>query len=127
MLASFTALLAAPNIPYCCINHLKLVFFAPMPTHLVSNYSEMGIHMLENILPTRCMALVSIVLQMGIGMREPGMRVEGKAWECTHSEMGRLSLVTGKMEFLMSQARRTPLILYLLLLFIIPKCSMQCR
>jgi hypothetical protein len=59
----------------------KTGVFAPMPTHLVSNYSEMGIHMLENILPTRCMALVSIVLQMGIGMREPGMRVEGKAWE----------------------------------------------
>ncbi|KAJ6320651.1 hypothetical protein OIU78_015935 [Salix suchowensis] len=70
---------------------------------------ERGYICWENILLTRCMDLVSIILQMGIGTREPGMRVEGKALECTHSEMGRLSPVTGKMEFLMSRAHRTPL------------------
>ena len=76
---------------------------------------------------TRCMDLVSILLQMGIGMREPGMRVEGKGLECTHSEMVKHKLVTGKMEFLTFQAHRTPPILYLLLLLIIQKYSMQCR
>lgn len=83
--------------------------------------------MLENILRTKCMGLGSINLQMGIVMREPGMRVEGKASVCTRLEMGRLKLVTGKMESLMFQAHRMQLILYLLLLLIIPKCLMQFR
>ena len=83
--------------------------------------------MLENILRTRCMGLGSILLQMDIDMKEPGMRVEGKGLECTHSEMVKHKLVTGKMEFLTFQAHRTPPILYLLLLFIIQKYSMQCR
>lgn len=70
--------------------------------------------MLENILQTRCMGLVYIVLQMGIGMRVLGMRVGGKGLECIHLEMERHNLVTGKMEYLMSQAHRTLHILYLL-------------
>jgi hypothetical protein len=83
--------------------------------------------MLGNILQTRCMGLESTLLQMGIDMREPGMRVEGKALECTHLEMGKHNLVTGKMEFLTFQAHSTPAIQYLLLLFIIPKYLIQCR
>ena len=107
-------------------NHLilcQLIFFS----FLFFFKLEMGTHILENILRTRCMDLVSILLQMGIGMREPGMRVEGKGLECTHSEMVKHNLVTGKMEFLTYQAPRTQPILYLLLLFIILKYSMQCR
>lgn len=75
----------------------------------------------------RCMDLGSISLQMCIGMKEHGMRVEGKGLECTHSEMVKLNLVTGKMGFLTFLARRIQLTLYLLLLFIIQKYSMQCR
>lgn len=61
--------------------------------------SEMGTHMLENILQTRCMVLEFTVSKMGIGMREPGMKVEGKVSECIHLEMGKPNLGTGKMEF----------------------------
>lgn len=67
-----------------------------------------------NILRTRCMDLVSIALQMAIGMRVLGMRVEDKGLECIRLEMGKRNLVIGKMEFLMSQAHRTLHILYLL-------------
>ena len=72
------------------------------------------------------MDLVSIVLPMGIGMKEPGMRVEDRGLECTHSEMGKPNLVTGKMEFSIFQAHRIRLILYHLLQFTTPKYSMQC-
>lgn len=76
---------------------------------------------------TRCMGLEFIILPMVIGMREPGMRVEGKGLECTPLEMERLNLGTGKMGFLTSQALKAQPILYLLLLFIIPKYSMLFR
>ena len=62
--------------------------------------------MLENILRTRYMDLVSIVLPMGINMKEPGIRVEDKGLEYKHSEMGKPNLVTGEMEFLTFQAHR---------------------
>ncbi|KAK9232671.1 hypothetical protein WN943_022919 [Citrus x changshan-huyou] len=52
----------------------------------------MGTHMLENILRTRYMDLVSIVLPMGINMEEPGIRVEDKGLEYKHSEMGKPNL-----------------------------------
>ncbi|KAL9459884.1 hypothetical protein AB3S75_003149 [Citrus x aurantiifolia] len=39
----------------------------------------MGTHMLENILRTRYMDLVSIVLPMGINMEEPGIREAQRA------------------------------------------------
>lgn len=96
-------------------------------TALDTIISEMGTHMLENILRTRRMDLGYIILQMDIDMRVPGMRVEGKGLECTHLEMGKPNLVTGKVEFLTSQAPRTPPIQYLLLVSIILKYSMQCR
>lgn len=83
--------------------------------------------MLENTLPTRCMDLECTVLEMGIGMKEPGTREEGKDWECTLSEMGRPNLGTGIMGFLMSQVHRTIPILFLPLRFIIPKYSMLSR
>jgi len=57
----------------------------------------MATTMLGSTLQTRCMALEFIVLQMGIDMREHGMRVEGKAWGCTHLETERPKQVTGKM------------------------------
>ena len=83
--------------------------------------------MLVNTLRTKCMALGYIVLQMVIGMREPGMRAKGKGSGCIRLEMGKPNLVTGKMEFLTFQAHRTPHFQYLLLGSIIPKYSMQCR
>ena len=72
------------------------------------------------------MDLVSIVLPMGINMKEPGIRVEDKGLEYTHSEMGKPNLVTGEMEFLTFQAHRIRLILYHLLQFTTSKYSMQC-
>lgn len=96
-------------------------------TGLVTTISEMGTHTLENILLTRCTALGFINLPMGTATRGPGMRVEGKGLECTHSETVRHNLVTGKMEFLTFQAHKIQRTLYLLLLSIIPKYSMQCR
>ena len=77
--------------------------------------------MLESTLQTRCMDLECIVSQMDIDMKEPGMRAEGKGLGCTLLEMGRPNLGIGIMGFLMSQAHRTPPILYLLLQFIIPE------
>lgn len=77
--------------------------------------------MQENILQTRCMDLGCTVLQTVIGMRELGMREEDKALGCTHLGMGKHSQVTGRMGFLMFQALRTQLLLYLLLQFIIPR------
>lgn len=90
----------------CSFGHLYITYnkvFTVFSGFFGCYYLEMGTRMLENILRIRCMALASIVLQMGIDMREPGMKVKGKALECTHSEMERLNLVTGKMECLMSQ------------------------
>ncbi|KAL5795119.1 hypothetical protein ACOSP7_003713 [Xanthoceras sorbifolium] len=55
--------------------------------------------------------VASTNLPMGIDMRERGMRVEDKDSECTHLEMGKPNLVTGRMEFSTFQARRTPVIL----------------
>lgn len=77
--------------------------------------------MLENTLQTRCMVLECIVLQVGIGMKELGMKAKGKGLECTLSEMGRPNLGIGIMGFLMFQALRTPPILYLLSQCIIPE------
>ncbi|KAL5973759.1 hypothetical protein ACLOJK_030415 [Asimina triloba] len=51
-----------------------------------------------NTLLTRCMGLECINMQMDIGMRDPGMREEGRDLECTHLEMERHSQATGKME-----------------------------
>lgn len=82
----------------------------------------MEIHMLGNILQTRCMDLVSIALQMAIGTRGLGMRVDDKGLECIHFETGKHNLDIGKMAFLMSQVHRALHIPYLLLLFIILKC-----
>lgn len=42
-------------------------------------YVEMGTPMLESILQIKCTGLESIVLQMGIDMRVPGMKEGGKA------------------------------------------------
>lgn len=98
-----------------------------LSTAMATIILEMGTHMLENTLQTRCMGLEFIILPMVIGMREPGMRVEGKGLECTPLEMERLNLGTGKMGFLTSQALKAQPILYLLLLFIIPKYSMLFR
>lgn len=69
--------------------------------------SETAIHMLENILLTRCTDLESIDLQMDMFMRELGMKVEDKVLERTLSVMEKPSLVIGMMGFLMFQARRT--------------------
>lgn len=98
-----------------------------LSTAMATIILEMGTHMLENTLQTRCMGLEFISLPTVIGMREPGMRVEGKGLECTPLEMERLNLGTGKMGFLTSQALKAQPILYLLLLFIIPKYSMLFR
>lgn len=69
--------------------------------------------MLGNTLQTRCMDSEFIVLQMAIVMKEPGMRVEDKGLGCILSGTVKLSLVTGKMEFLMSLAHTISLPLYL--------------
>lgn len=108
------------NVQYFFFREIPLISFIYL-------YSEMGIHMLENILRIKCMGLESIDLQMDIGTREPGMRVEGKGLVCTRSELGKLRLGTGKMESLMFQAHKMQLILYLQLLLIIPKYSMRYR
>lgn len=108
--------------------HVCTVNFPVFHTNLAIFFcSEMGTLTLENILLTRCTALGFINLPMGTATRGPGMRVEGKGLECTHSETARHNLVTGKMEFLTFQAHRIQRTLYLLLLSIIPKYSMQCR
>lgn len=72
--------------------------------------AEMGIYILGNILQTRCMALVFINLAMDTGMREPGMREEGRDLVHTLSEMVRHNLVTGKMGFLMFIVHKTPIL-----------------
>lgn len=59
----------------------------------------MVIHMLESILQTGCMGLECINLETGIGMKEPGMRGEGKDLVCTRSGMVRHRQAIGKMEF----------------------------
>lgn len=98
-----------------------------LSTALDSTISGMAIHMLVSILQIRCMALVFMVLRMGTGTRVLGMKVEGKGWECMPSEMVKPNVVTGRMEFWISQARSRQPNPYLLLLFIIPKYSMLCR
>lgn len=55
----------------------------------------MVIDMLENILETRSMDLVSITLLMVIVMRGHGMKVESKATVCIHSEMENEDVVNG--------------------------------
>lgn len=88
---------------------------------LVTIISGMGTHMLENTLQIKCMGLEYISLPMDIGMKELGMRVEGKGLECTHLEMEKPKQATGIMGYLMSQAHKTRPVPYLLLLLIIPK------
>jgi hypothetical protein len=82
--------------------------------------------MLGNILQTKCMVLEPIGLVMDIGMREPGMREEGRDLVYTPSGMGRHILVTGKMGFLTFLARNLP-ILKLPMLSTIPKFLVQSR
>jgi hypothetical protein len=60
----------------------------------------MVIHMLGSILQTGCMVLECINLETGIGMKEPGMRGEGKDLVCTRSGMVRHRQAIGKTEFL---------------------------
>ena len=67
------------------------------------------------------MDLVRINLQMAIGMKAPGTRVEGKGSECTPLEMEKRKQATGIMGFSMSQAHKTLPAPYLPLLLIIPK------
>ena len=55
----------------------------------------MEIDMLENILETRSMDLVSITLLMVIVMRGHGMKVESKATVCIPSEMENEDVVNG--------------------------------
>lgn len=93
----------------------------------VTTTSGMETRMLGNTLLIKCMALGFILLQMATVMKEPGMRAEDKDLECTLSGMGKLSQGTGKMGFWMSLAHRMRPILYHLLLFTIPRCSMQFR
>lgn len=91
-------------------------------TILVCGYLPgMGTHMLESTLQTKCMGLECINLRMGIGMKERGMKVEGKVLECTHLGMEKPKQAIGIMEYLMSQAHKTRRVLYLQLLLIIPK------
>lgn len=94
---------------------------------VATTISGTGTHMPENTLQIRCTDLESIVLLMGIVMREPGMRAEGKVLGCTLLEMRRLNRATGKTGFLMSQALRTLPFLYPLSQFTTPKYSMQSR
>ncbi|XP_052728369.1 uncharacterized protein LOC108329387 isoform X2 [Vigna angularis] len=75
----------------------------------------------------RCMVLGYIILQMAIYMKEPGMKVEDKDLACIHLEMVKPNPVTGKMDFLTFQALKALLIQFLLLVYLIPKSSMQCR
>lgn len=79
-----------------------------------------------NILLTKCMDSESISLEIIIGMREPGMREEGKDLVYIHSGPDRQNLVIGKMGFLTFHARNFP-ILNLPMLSTIPKFLMQCR
>jgi hypothetical protein len=83
--------------------------------------------MLVSILRTRCMDSGYTVLQMAIVMKEPGMRGKDMVLECIHLEMEKLNLVTGKMEYLTFQARRTPHIQFPLLVSITPEYLIQCR
>lgn len=89
--------------------------------------SGMEIDTQESILRIKCMDLESTVLQMAIVMRVPGTRGEDKGMECTLLEMVKLSLATGKMEFLIFQAHRAMYILFLLLLSITLRCLMLFR
>lgn len=73
---------------------------------LVTTISGMGIHMLENILQTKCTDLEFIILQTDIDTMDHGMKEEGKDLECTLSETVKRNLDTGRMAFLMFQAQR---------------------
>lgn len=89
--------------------------------------SGMEIDMQESILQIKCMDLESTVLQMAIVMKVPGTRGGDRGMECTHLEMVKLSLATGKMESLIFQAHRAMFILFLLLLSITLRCLMLFR
>lgn len=78
--------------------------------------------MVGSILLIRCMVSEYIVLQMGIGTKEPGTREGDKGLGCILLEMGKPSLVIGKMVSLTFQAHKLSPTLYLLLLFTTPKC-----
>lgn len=80
-----------------------------------------------SILLTKCTGLAYTVLLMDIDTKERGMREEGKVLECTASEAGKPSLVTGKMGFSMFLALRAVLILYLQWLCTILKSLMPFR
>lgn len=82
--------------------------------------------MLGSILRTKCMALEFIDLEMGISMRELGMREEGRDLVCTLSGMERHDLVTGKMGFLTVLAPNFPM-LDIPMLSTIPKFIMPSR
>lgn len=86
----------------------------------------MEIHTLVSTLLTRCMDLGCTVSQMDINMKVHGTRAGDKAWECTHSGMGRHNQVTGKMVSLKLWALRA-LILGHQLLLTIQKYWMQFR
>ncbi|MCD7460897.1 hypothetical protein HAX54_044699 [Datura stramonium] len=86
----------------------------------------MGIHMLESILRIRCMVLEYTTLEMDIAMKEPGTRERGKGLAFTLSEMGKISVVTGRMGFLMFQVVLAPF-RDLLQQSTILKCFMQSR
>ena len=103
------------------------LFVEPDPWIICILYLGMETLMLESTLQTRCTGLECIVSQMDTDMKELGMRAEGKGLVCTLLEMGRPNLGIGITGFLMSQAHRTPPILYLLLQFIIPEYWMQSR
>lgn len=90
------------------------------------DYAETGMHMLESILRIRCMVLEYTILEMDIAMKERGMRVRGKDLAFILSELGKLSLVTGRMGFLMFQQVLAPSP-DLLLQSTILKCFMQSR
>uniref|UniRef100_M1B076 1-phosphatidylinositol-4-phosphate 5-kinase n=1 Tax=Solanum tuberosum TaxID=4113 RepID=M1B076_SOLTU len=101
--------------------YMFYLYFLPLTWFLLFNIG-MEIIMLGNILLIRCMVSEYMFLQMGIGMKEPGMREGDKGLGCILLETGKPSLVIGKMGSLTFQVHRTTPILYLLLLFTIPKC-----
>lgn len=94
---------------------------------LDTTISGMEIDMQESILLIRCTDLESITLLMATGTRVLGMKVKGKALECTLSEMEKFSLAIGKMEFSMSQVHKALPIPSLLLLSTTPRCLMLFR
>ena len=128
----------SPLVHYCWIDLCRAFFASFYLLHSISItlFSEeltlfisleMEIRMLVSILRTRCMDSGYTVLQMATVMKEPGMRGKDMVLECIHLEMEKLNLVTGKMEYLTFQARRTPHIQFPLLVSITPEYLIQCR